>query len=197
MAAIKEGALQDAIGEIYVAPKVTLSEAFNNDLSNSETLRTELDALTYTRIASVTDLALTINLTDNLVEVEADDTGTLKKFTRPAISVAGNWFEVGDVDALAVILGINSLDVAGSPNSVNWGFNITTRDIPELIVKIVTVANDAGESDTAYVYDSGISGDLVLSFLDIVRAGDLPASPFDFQGNKGGFVLVNSERIAA
>jgi len=71
--------------------------------------------------------------------------------------------------------------------------NIATRDIPELIVKIVTVADSDGAVNTAYLYNAGLSGELVNSFLDIVRAGDLPTSAFEFTGNKGGFVLINSE----
>ena len=193
MSAVNEYALQDDIGYLYVIAKEDLSEDFKNDMSNSETLRAELDALSFTRMASVTDLALTTNLTDNLVEVEADDTGTLKKFTRPAVTISGNWFEVGDIDVLKIILGVSSADEAWPPASTNWGMNIATRDIPELIVKIVTVADSDGAVNTAYLYNAGLSGELVNSFLDIVRAGDLPTSAFEFTGNKGGFVLINSE----
>ncbi|MDD3302282.1 MAG: hypothetical protein PHN31_01905 [Candidatus Gracilibacteria bacterium] len=197
MSAVNENALQDQIGELYVIGRTDLSVAFLNDLSNSETLRAELDAMTFIRMASVTDLSLAVNLSDNLVEVEADDTGTLKKFTRPSAIISGNWFEVGDIDALKVLLGINSLDVVGSPTSVNYGMNLTTRTIPELIVKIVTVPDANNKVNTVYLYNSGLSGELVFSFLDVVRAGDLPVSAFELTGNKGGFVLINSERLGA
>jgi len=88
MSAIKDKALQDEIGWLYVATKVDLSATFLNNMTNAETLRTELDALTYVRVASITDLTMTVNLSDNLVEVEADDTGTLKKFTRPQVTIS-------------------------------------------------------------------------------------------------------------
>lgn len=196
MSAINVNALQDVIWQLYVIKRTDLSADFLNDLTNSEALRAELDAMSFQRMASVTDLTMNVNLSDNIVEVEADDTGTLKKFTRPAINITGNWFEVGDVDTLAVLLDINKLDVAGSPDSVNWGMSLTTRSLPELIVKIVTVPDDNNKIKTAYLYNAGVSGELAFSFLDVVRAGDLPASSFELNGNKGGFVLVNDQRIA-
>ncbi len=197
MSAVNENALQDQIWELYVIGRTDLSVAFLNDLSNSETLRAELDAMTFIRMASVTDLSLAVNLSDNLVEVEADDTGTLKKFTRPSAIISWNWFEVWDIDALKVLLGINSLDVVWSPTSVNYWMNLTTRTIPELIVKIVTVPDANNKVNTVYLYNSWLSWELVFSFLDVVRAWDLPVSAFELTWNKGWFVLINSERLGA
>jgi hypothetical protein len=138
MSAINENALQDQIWELYVIAKTTLTADLTDNLSNSETLRAELDALTFERMASVTDLSMAVNLSDNLVEVEADDTWTLKKYTRPAITISWNWFEVWEIDTLKVILWISSLDVVWTPNSTNYWMNLNTREIPELIIKIVT-----------------------------------------------------------
>lgn len=193
MSAVNQYALQDLIWEIYVIAKTDLTVAFKDDLTNSETLRAELDALSFTRLASVTDLQMSWNLSDNLVEVEADDTWTLKKFTRPAVVISWNWFEVWDIDSLKVILWINSLAVVGSPTSVNYGFNLTTRTIPELIIKIVTVPNAEWKVKTFYLYNAWVSGELVFAFLDVVRAWDLPASAFEFTWNKGGFFLGNDQ----
>lgn len=195
MSATNPNALQDVIGKLYVAPKVSLWVDLDDDMTNSESVRTALNALTYTRMASITDLTMSINLQDKLVEVESDDNGILKSFSLPTINITGNWFETGDVDALEVLLGIQSLAVAGSPNSVNYGFNLATRVIPELVVKIVTDADENGNVKTAYLYNAGLSADLQFTFLDIVRAGDLPASPFELAGKKGGFVLINDQRI--
>jgi hypothetical protein len=147
-------------------------------------------------LASVTDLSLSVNLADNIVEVEADDTWTLKKFTRPSVTVSWNWFEVWDINTLKVILWINSLDVVWTTNSVDYWLTLTTRDIPELIVKIVTVPDDNNKIKTVYLYNAWLSWDLAFSFLDVVRAWDLPASAFELQGNKGWFVLFNDQRIA-
>jgi hypothetical protein len=74
MSAVNTKALQDQIGQIYVIAKTDLSAAFKDDLTNAEALRAELDAMTFTRLASVTDLQMSVNLSDNLVEVVADDT---------------------------------------------------------------------------------------------------------------------------
>lgn len=196
MPATNPAALQDVAAKLFVAPRVALSADFENDLSNSETLRAELDALTYTRVASITDLTMAVNLQENLVEVDSDDNGVLKTFTEPAVNITGNWFETGDVDTLEVLLGIDQLAVAGSPNSINYGFNISTRVVPELIVKIVTVPDENNKIKTVYAYNAGINSDLQFTFLDITRNQDLPASPFEIAGKKGGFVLVNDQRIA-
>lgn len=197
MSAVNTKALQDQIWEIYVIAKTDLSAAFKDDLTNAEALRAELDAMTFTRLASVTDLQMSVNLSDNLVEVEADDTWTLKKFTRPAVTISWNWYEVWDIDTLKVILWINSLAVVWTPNSVDYGFNLATRTIPELIIKIVTTADTDWDVNTTYLYNAWLSGELVFAFLDVVRAWDLPASAFEFTWNKGGFVLVNDERQGA
>ncbi len=197
MSAVNTKALQDQIWEIYVIAKTDLSAAFKDDLTNAEALRAELDAMTFTRLASVTDLQMSVNLSDNLVEVEADDTWTLKKFTRPAVTISWNWYEVWDIDTLKVILWINSLAVVWTPNSVDYGFNLATRTIPELIIKIVTTADTDWDVNTTYLYNAWLSGELVFAFLDVVRAWDLPASAFEFTWNKGWFVLVNNERLGA
>lgn len=195
MSAVNQNALQDQIWELYVIAKTDLAATFKDDLTNAETLRAELDAMTFTRMASVTDLSMSMNLSDNLVEVEADDTWTLKKFTRPQVTISWNWFEVWDVDALEILLWINQLAVAGSPTSVDYGFNLSTRTIPELIVKIVTTADTNNKVNTVYLYNAWLSWELVFSFLDVVRAWDLPASAFELTWNKWGFVLINSERL--
>jgi len=193
MSAVNEYALNNDIGWLYVIPKVDLTATFLNDMSNSETLRAELDALTFTRVASITDLQLSTNLSDNLVEIETDDTGVIATFTRPAVTISGNWFESWDIDVLKIVLGVSSADEVWPPASTNWGMNLTKRDIPELILKIVTVADDNGSVNTTYLYNAGLSGEIIAPFLDPVRAGDIPGSAFEFVGKKGGFVLVNSQ----
>jgi hypothetical protein len=153
MSAVNEFALQDVIGEIYVAPRTNLTAEFKNDMTTAEAVLTELDALSYQRMASITDLSLSTNLSDNLVEIEADDTGTLKKFTRPQVNITGNWYEVGDIDTLKVLLNIDSAIISGTPDAVVTGWELSTRDLPELIVKIV--ATDlAGKVKTAYLYNA-------------------------------------------
>lgn len=197
MSATNPSALQDVTAKLYVATKTSLSAEFLNDLSNAESLRAEIDALTFTRVASVTDLTLSINLQDNLVEVESDDNGILKTFTQPAVNISWNRYEVWDADVLEIVLWINQLAVSGSPNSVDYWFKLSSRTLPELIVKIVTDADDNNEVKTVYLYNAGISADIQQTFLDVTRTQDLPASPFEFQGKKWWFLLINDQRIAA
>jgi hypothetical protein len=76
------------------------------------------------------------------------------------------------------------LDVTDTTNSTNWGMELSTRSIPELIVKIKTVADEDGLIKTAYLYNAGLNGELVLSFLDVVENQNLPGSSFELTGNK-------------
>lgn len=193
MAATNENALQLQAADVYVATRVPVT-ALLEDMSNADTVRTELEALTYVRIASVTDVQCAINTSDNVVRVETDDNGTIYTAFRPAATISGNWFEVGEIPALEVVLGISSTLVIGSPNKKLWGTNLATRKLPELIIKIVGKVDENNKNNTIFLYDCGLEGDLVFAFTDIVRAGDLPASPFSFTGNRGGFVLADFER---
>jgi len=75
MSAVNAKALQDVIGEIYVAPKSNLTAVWKDDMSTSAALITELGALTtFERMASVTELSLAVNLADEVFEAKADDT---------------------------------------------------------------------------------------------------------------------------
>jgi len=84
----------------------------------------------------------------------------LKKYVRPSIRITGNWFEAGNVNTLKIILGVNSATITGTPpakNAVNWGLALTTKSVPELIVKIVTQPDEDGLIKTIYLYNSSLS----------------------------------------
>ena len=282
MAAIKKNALQTvpAILEVAAFPIAGVT-ALLSDNSNAAAVIADIEGKvsSWTRIASVVDMALTVNKADGLVKAEADDTGTVYSGSRASIKVTGNWFEVGDLDALSVLLGEAYTSVAASPIAVTgeakgtgWtvgqpikltnkdgdntivasivvkedsvalnlttdyttyvgngtngelgytyivpvtaqtgvitvdysytpsatrysGMNTDFREVPRLLVKITTVADENGDVDTQYLSDAISSGDVVRSFVDSARAGEVKNTPFEIMVNNGGFHVSKVERF--
>lgn len=69
------------------------------------------------RIASVRGLVANFDVTQNLVEVKADDTGTVFKGYIPEVRIEGEFLENMNVDVMETILGGTRADVAGTPVS--------------------------------------------------------------------------------
>jgi hypothetical protein len=105
MTAINESALPKNVGLLYVADYTSSITQLLTDLSNASAVKGELDALSYDRIASITDLEIIENLAENLLKVDTDDTGTIYKATTPKISATGNWFELFETSVIEKILG--------------------------------------------------------------------------------------------
>lgn len=278
MSAINPNALPVVVWELFVAPYTTSITQLLNDMTNSVAVKGELDALTYSRLASITDLTVNENLTDKLVEVITDDTGTIYRAATPTITVKGNWYEVGELSVVNEILGYNVYNVAGTPVSVvaeahgtGWtiglpiklnfkdgddtivasivvksgvttltlatdyntyvgdgvngelgytyivpvtaqagaitvgysytpndsklsGRTITSFSIPTLVVKVVST-DESGKVNTDYLVDCGFEGELITSYLDVVRAGNITPSAFTFKGLKNGYILKYRERF--
>jgi len=193
MTSVNENALSILAGLVYVAPRTSVT-ALLDDMSNSSIVAWELDALSYERLASVTDVQFSMNTSDKVTKVETDDNGTIYSAYEPTIKIAWNWYETGEVNVLKTILGINVLDVTGTPDQRIYGLNISSKELPKIVVKIIGKDDANGKNNTIYLYDAGLSGDIVQSFVDVVRAGDIPASPFEFLGNRGWFWLIRAER---
>ncbi len=190
MAATNENALQITAGEVYVASYSSIT-ALEDDLSNATTVQTELDALSYTRMASVIDTQISVNTGENLLKVETDDNGTIYTAYQPAVSISGSRYEVWDFDALEKIIWVSPV-VDG--DSKLLGLNIKSKTLPKLVVKIVGKNDASGDNNVHYLHDCGFEGELVFGFVDLVRAGDLPNSPFEFVGNRWGTRLVDADR---
>lgn len=193
MSATNENALSILAWLVYVAPWSAVT-ALLDDMSNSSIVAWELDALSYERLASVTDVQFSMNTSDKVTKVETDDNGTIYSAYEPTIKISWNWYETGEVNTLKTILGLNVLDIAWSPDQRIYGLNISSKELPKIVVKIVGRDDANGKNNTIYLYDAGLSGDVIQSFIDVVRAGDIPASPFEFLGNRGWFGLVRAER---
>jgi len=190
MAATNENALQITAGEVYIASYSSIT-ALEDDLSNATSVQTDLDALSYTRMASVIDTQIAVNTGENLLKVESDDNGTIYTAYQPWVTISGSRYEVGEMDVLEKIIGVAPV-VDG--DSKLLGLNIKSKTLPKLVVKIVGKTDASGNNNVHYLHDCGFEGDLVFGFVDLVRAGDLPNSPFEFVWNRWGTWLVDADR---
>ena len=69
---------------------------------------------TFTRIGSVRNLNAIFDTAANLVDVKADDTGTVFKGYKPEARIEGSFLEVANRDVMKILLGGTSANVAGS-----------------------------------------------------------------------------------
>jgi len=194
MSATNEQALSISAGKVYIAEWAAIT-ALDDTLSNAITVKSELDALSYERLSSVTDVEFAVNTSENQIKVETDDNGIIYQAYTPQAKITWNRYETGDVQALQYMLWVNVLDVAGSPASKLYGQNLTTKSLPKLVIKIVGINDSNWEKNTVYLYDAWLSGDVIQSFVDVVRAWDIKPSPFEFMGNKWWMWLVSAERF--
>lgn len=118
MAATNSKALTVNPGILEVAVWTSTLPVLNSTLSNAATVRSAMDALSFTRLASITDLKVSENWGDKIVEVITDDNGTIYKSAVPSISIKGNWYEVGEYAAVNKITGKDTLSIAASPVTV-------------------------------------------------------------------------------
>jgi hypothetical protein len=103
MSASNENALSILAGLVYVAEWAAIT-ALEDDLSNASAVSLELAALSYERLASVTDVQFSVNTSDKTMKVETDDNGTIYSAYEPTAKISGNWYETGEVNVLATIL---------------------------------------------------------------------------------------------
>jgi hypothetical protein len=73
------------------------------------------DPLNWRRVASVRGLVANFDVTQNLVEVKADDTGTVFKGFIPEARIEGDFLENMNMDVMETILGGTRTNVAGTP----------------------------------------------------------------------------------
>ena len=118
MSATNSKALLVNPGILEVATWVNTIPALASDLSNASTVKSALDALSYVRLASITDLQVSENYGNNPVEVITDDNGTIYLSTVPEVTMTGNWYEVGELSVVNKITGKATLSVASSPVAV-------------------------------------------------------------------------------
>ena len=192
MSATNQNALSISTGKVYIANWANITSLLDN-LSNAVQVITDLDALSYTQIASVTDVTFAVWTGEKKVIVETDDNGIIWTGYIPSATINGNRFESNEVWVIEKMLWLTSLSVAwGTPYKV-MGQNITPKTLPKMVVKIVGTADANNKKRTIYLYDSMMSADILTSFLDVVRAGNLKGTAFTFEWNKNGIRLHKTE----
>lgn len=287
MSAVNEKALSVNPGIVEVALNPGTIPALAADGSNAVAVRSACDALTFVRLASVVDTKVSDNRGANVVEVLADDTGIVYKAGVPDVVLSGSFFEVGNVDAISLITGKSTLDVAASPVAVTteiilaassgavakgavyvlrnkngantvvtsvtvdvagtplvantdytikvdtdgsvtgevgnsyitflaattnnaqvdvdytytpnastyMGETIKSKEIPSLVARVTSTDPSTSKVKIVYLVDAGFEGELITSFVDVARAGNLEGSPFSFKGNRLGTVLQFTDDV--
>lgn len=185
--------------KVYIAPKGEIAEV-KKDLSNAKEIITACDKLITDnkakRMGSVIDVKLTIGK-GNDIEVKTDDNGLLLRANSPEAKIAGNWYEVFDFEVIKQFLSIKVVDVAKNGQEKAYtiaGQKIAPNLIPECVVILEGLENDSNEKVFVYLTNSGFTGELVYSFVDYVRAGNVENTPFEFSANSGGAWLIKKEK---
>jgi len=192
MSATEEKYLNKLPGIIEIVKDPGTLTTIAEDFANAEAVKTEIDALTFFRLASVTDLQVEDDYSD-ILKVETDDNGIIYSSANEVVKVTGNYYEIGDPAPIAEMTGkqiVNGID-----NQI-VGSKIGSKEMPKLIVRI-TSALAGGKTKQVYVRDTNFVGQLINGFLDVNRAGDLPNSPFEFEGNKGGDIFTYTDDLPA
>ncbi len=192
MTATNQKALSVLAWQVYVANWATIT-ALDDSLSNVATVISELDALSYERMASVTDVQFAVNTSDNQIKIETDDNWVIYQAYTPNAKISWNRYEIGEMDVLEKVLGISSVDVSGTTDYTAYGSNLQVKELPKVVVKIVWNNDANGKNKTIYLYDAWLNSDMIQGFVDVVRAWDVPNSPFEFMGNRWGLRLVKDE----
>lgn len=193
MPAVNTNALNNRVAKAYVADISTLSVPFLEDGTNNLTIINQLDALSYTRLASIIDLNIETDMSADRNEQVADDTGTILIWNRPGIMASMTWFESGETAALSKILGVTVVNQAGSPTNVAgeskgtaaavWNtlvpFKLANKDGDNTIVSSIVLKQGAtyggattipGSDYTTYVGD-GVNGELGYTYIIPTVAG--------------------------
>lgn len=183
MAATNSKALSVNPGIVEVALWNSSLSTPASDLSNASTLKSEYDALSYERLASVIDVQLSENFGDNVLQVETDDNGIIYSSTVPTVSISWSWYEVLEPDTINIITGQNSVSVAGAlvpwatQTIASWSkaFNQFIKienqnwDGSAIVVNSVTGATDGPlVADTDYYVWQNADGDYGIYIIDSV-----------------------------
>ena len=139
----------------------------------------------YNRLASIRGAAANITI-GNQLEIKADDTKLLAKYTKPIPTITiTEWLEVADRDNLALLLGGNSSDTAGAPVAVTgealgtgWTvgqpIKLTYKNGDDTEVASITIDADGtplvlNTDYNVYVGD-GTNGDLGYTYIVPITA---------------------------
>jgi len=162
-----------------------------DDLSNVEAVKTAVDWLTLTRISSIVDLQVEEDYSDQ-IKIETDDNGVIYTSANPGVKISWKYYEISDPAVLTEM--VNKIKVAVT----GWEFvgnTLKNTEIPALIIRITSADPITSKIKQVYCIDATFGGALVNWFLDVKRAGDLPNSNFEFNGNTGGWIFTYTNDV--
>lgn len=155
------------------------------DGSNAAAVKSALDALSYVKLASITDLKVSENFGDKQVEIITDDNGTIYKSAVPKISVKGNWYEVGEISVVNKLTGKATLAIAGSATpitaeahgtgwTVGTPIKLNNKDGDNSVVQSIVVkcggVTKALNTDYAVFVGDGNNGTLGYTYITPITA---------------------------
>ena len=185
MAATNSKALAYKAAKLYVAvlsgdiPEVAF------DLSNAPAVITAVEALTKQRMASITDLQLEIGVGE-WEPTKTDDNGVIYKTMSPSFTLKGNWFEMFDPDVLKTLIGMSEIDDTQGKRKI-FGQKLQDGEAPRLALIIETIPQkNSPKPEKFYLVDAGLTGNIVLSFLNVKRAWGVGNTAFSFSTNDNG-----------
>lgn len=193
MSATQEKFLNKNPGIIEVVRVPTSFTPLASDLSNVEAVKTAIDALTFIRMASVIDLQVAENYSDQ-IKIDVDDNKTIYTSAEPSVKISGAFFETWDPAVKTEIVNKTKVDVT-------WGQFVgnvlENADIPALILRLTSTDPATSKVKQTYLIDAGFTGELVTQYLDPKRAGNLANSPFEFSGKSGGGIFTYTDDLVA
>lgn len=158
---------------IYIA---TNYDSTSNNLpaitsSNKATIITEIEAdYTFAPVWYVRDVNVFIDPTVNASTIQADDCGVwdIAQYAKYESRLEFEWLAVDDVVNLWRMLWLTvELDWT---DQIIW-FDVQAKQVPYLLMKVVSCANEAGETTTTYLVKVFVDSDIQKLFHNFARDG--------------------------
>lgn len=119
MGAVNAQNIQSQPALLYVSALPANLLALAADGSNAAAVRADIASkCVFSRLASVVGLKVDTDMAADLKEIIADDTGTIYKASRPSSVATATWYESGNEDARALVVGRAKVAVAGASTPV-------------------------------------------------------------------------------
>ncbi|MGB1278453.1 MAG: hypothetical protein ACPG5V_00720 [Vibrio cyclitrophicus] len=175
--------------------------AVNQTTPNHDTIITAIEAdWTFTRLAAWRNVSIKHDVGGNRKTIEADDcdVGEITASVTIIPSLEGEWLEVEDLDGLSILTGLAVQTSGTSPDQIKrLGYNVQSRDIPYIIVKVEGCPDADGEFNVYYIVKASLDGELVQSFVNLSNADDVTGANVSLLGAKGGLFVMAKNRVEA
>lgn len=190
MAATNEKHLQKNSGIIEVVKLPSNLTVLASNLSNVKAVKDEIDALAFVRLSSVIDVEVKEDYSD-VIKQETDDNGVIYSWTSPKVTITGSWYELGNPAVLQEIVGkVKVTDASGE----FLGNKIDITELPSLIVRITSTDPKTQRIKQDYCIDATFADELIRSYVNPKRAGEIKGTPFTFEWNEGGGIFTFTDQ---